>query len=201
MSPVWEAAALAGWAALLLNLALTLRLVRWFRSYQQALRMNALRAELPELTVGEPAPPFRARDLSGAPVRSDDLLSGRTALVFVSPHCGTCRRDMPSLMTLAARAERTDGTRMVLVSDSGLGETRSWVSEIRDQDKVDLAVPVLLASGETSGFLTRYNPRRLTPYFCHIDDAGNVTARGPLHSPAWTPLVRRWNAAAHSAQY
>jgi Redoxin len=200
-SSVWEAAALAGWAVLLLNLGLTLRLVRWLRSYQKALQMNTLRSELPELPLGEPAPPFRARDLSDALVKSEDVINGETALVFVSPHCSTCRRDMRSLMTLAALAERTDGTRIVLVSDSGLGETQSWVSEIREQDKVELAIPLLLASGKTSDFLARYNPRRLVPYFCYIDKAGNVTARGRLHSPAWTGIVRRWGAVNSTQRY
>jgi peroxiredoxin len=200
MNSVWETAALAGWAVLLLNLGLTLRLVRWLRSFEKARRMNALRAELPELALGEPAPPFRARDLSGSPVRSDDLFDRSTALVFVSPHCGSCRREMRSLMTLAALAKRTDGTQIILVSDSSMAQTQSWVSEIRDQDKVDLAVPLLLASGKTSDFHARYNPRGLVPYFCYIDKAGNVTARGGLHTPAWTGIAKRWDAAVSVAR-
>jgi hypothetical protein len=192
----WEVAAIAGWAALLLNLLLTLRLVQWLRSFQEGQRLDSVRAELPELPLGEPAPAFRARDLSGSPVRSEDFLVRETALVFVSPHCSPCRRDLPGLVALATLARQAAGAEIVLVSDSGAGETQSWVTEILDKDQVDLPMP-MLATGRTSDFLTRYNPRGLVPYFCHIDTAGNVTARGGLHSPAWAGVVKRWDAAVN----
>lgn len=196
MNLAWEVAAIAGWAVLLLNLLLTLRLVRWLRSYQEAQRLNSVRAELPELPLGEPAPAFRARDLSGSPVRSEDFLGRETALVFVSPHCSPCRRELPGLVALAALARQAAGAEIVLVSDSGAGETQSWVIEIRDKDKVDLPIP-LLASGKTSDFQARYNPRGIIPYFCHIDTEGNVTARGGLHSPAWADVVKKWDTAVN----
>ena len=61
MGPVWEAAAIAGWAVVLLNLLLTLRLVRWLRSFQAAQRLDDTRGDLPELPLGEPPPAFRAK--------------------------------------------------------------------------------------------------------------------------------------------
>lgn len=196
MNLAWEVAAIAGWAVLLVNLLLTLRLVRWLGSYREAQRLDSVRAELPELPLGEPAPAFRARDLSGSPVRSEDFLGRETALVFVSPHCSPCRRDLPGLVAVEALARQAAGVEIVLVSDSGAGETQSWVTEIRDKDKVDLLIP-LLASGKNSDFQARYNPRGIVPYFCLIDTEGNVTARGGLHSPAWADVVKRWDAAVN----
>jgi thiol-disulfide isomerase/thioredoxin len=196
MSSAWEAAVIAGWAVLLLNLLLTLRVVRWLRSVQQAEKLDQERAELPELPVGEPAPPFRTRDLAGHPVRSEDYLGRETALVFVSPHCGPCRQEVPQLVGLAAVARQRAGAEIVLVSDVGVVETRAWLAKIEDEDSVQITLPTLLASRNTSEFMARYNPRSVTPYFCHVDQAGNVTARGGLHSVAWTAIVKRWDANA-----
>jgi peroxiredoxin len=197
MNSVWEIAALAGWAVLLLNLALTLRLARWIRSYQEAERLGVVRADVPELPVGEPAPPFRARDLSGRVVRSEELAGREVALVFVSPHCGTCRRELPGLMKLASVAKERTGAEIILVSAAGVGETESWVASLRENDKLELTTPLLQASEKTSDFLTLYNPRLLTPYFCHIDRSGNVTARGGLGSPAWAAVVQKWDATGN----
>jgi thiol-disulfide isomerase/thioredoxin len=195
---VWETVAIAGWAVLLLNLLLTLRVVRWLRSVQQAQKLDAERAELPELPLGEPAPDFSVRDLFGRAVRSEDYRGRETALVFVSPHCGPCRRAVPELQELAAGVKQH--AEILLVSDVGRGETEAWLAKIEAEDQIKLTLPVLLASRNTSEFAARYNPRAVSPYFCHVDPAGNVTARGGLHSPAWAAIARKWNMAADPAR-
>jgi peroxiredoxin len=196
MDSLWEIAALTGWAVLLLNLALTLRLVHWLRSFQQADRLSEGRSERPELPVGQPAPPFRVPDLSGRLVRSEDFAGREVAMVFVSPHCGTCRRELPGLMKLAGRAREQAGAEIVLVSGAGVGETQSWVAMLRDDDDLELTTTMLTAPERTSDFYSVYNPRLLTPYFCHIDGAGEVTARGGLGSPAWAAITRKWDEAS-----
>jgi peroxiredoxin len=197
VNSVWESAAIAGWAVLLLNLLLTLRLVYWLRSYQDAERLDILRADLPELPIGGLAPPFLTRDLSGSLVRSEDFAGRELALVFVSPQCSTCRRELPGLEKLAAMAKQRTQAEIVLVSGGGVGETESWVASIRADDKLELTIPLLQASERSSDFYARYNPRLVTPYFCHIDKSGKVTARGGLGSPAWAAIVRKWDAAAN----
>jgi thiol-disulfide isomerase/thioredoxin len=193
----WQAIVVAGWAVLLLNLLLTLRVVRWLRSVREAQQLDNERAELPELPLGGPAPAFAVRELSGGSVKSSDYLGRETALIFVSPHCGPCRREVPGLMKLAGVAKQRTGAEILLVSDVGAGETQAWITRIEDEDQVEVTVPVLLASRNTSEFHARYNPRAVTPYFCHVDSDGNVTARGGLHSPAWAAIARRWDAAAN----
>lgn len=196
----WQAVAIAGWAVLLLNLLLTLRVVRWLRSVQEAQKLDNERAELPELPLGEPAPPFSARDLTGRTVSSEDYRGRETALVFLSPHCAPCRLEVPRLLSLAGVARQRAGAEILLVSDVGAEDTKAWLDKIVDEAQVELTVPVLLASRNTSQFHARYNPRAVTPYFCHIDSDGNVTARGGLHSPAWAAIARRWDAAANPAR-
>lgn len=200
MNVAWEVVAIAGWAVLLLNLLVTMRLVRWLRSYQDADRLDHFRADLPELPVGEPAPAFQTRDLRGRIVTSRDFPGQEVAIVFVSPHCGLCRRELPSLVTLASAARKSAGAQIVLVSDGGAGETESWLADISAEHRIDIALPVLLAPARTSDFQVHYNPRALTPYFCHVDGTGVVTARGGLHTPAWAALVRRWDSAAGPGQ-
>lgn len=200
MNAAWQAVAIAGCALLLLNLLVTMRLVRWLRSYQDADRLDHFRAELPELVVGEPAPTFQTRDLSGRIVTSEDFPGREVAFVFVSPHCGLCRRELPGLVPLAAAAKKSTGAEFVLVSDGGAGETDTWLADISAEHKVDIGLLVLLAPARTSDFQVHYNPRALTPYFCHLDETGVVTARGGLHTPAWAALVRRWAPGADSGR-
>lgn len=180
------------WAVVLLNLLLTLRIVRWLRSLQETQRRDAERENLPELPVGEPAPNFRVRELSGRIVRLADYAGGETVLVFVSPHCGPCRREMPDLVGLGAAGQERLGARLVLVSDVSAAETQTWVDEIRRQDKVEIDLPMLIAPHQSSELQTLYNPRAVTPYFCQLDDEGKVVARGLLNRGVWPALRRRW---------
>lgn len=200
MDIAWEAVAIAGWAVLLVNLLVTLRLARWLRTYHDAGRLDHVRQERPELSAGEPAPAFQARDLSGTIVKSGDFSASETAFVFVHPQCGICRRELPGLVTLAALASKSTGTEIVLVSGGGAGETQSWLESVRQDDGADVTLRVLVAGARTSDFQAAYNPRGLTPYFCHVDKDGTVTARGGLHTPAWTGLVRKWDPASASAR-
>lgn len=200
MDIAWEAVAIAGWAVLLVNLLVTLRLARWLRTYHDAGRLDNIRQERPELSPGEPAPAFQARDLGGAIVKSGDFSARETAFVFVHPQCGMCRRELPGLVTLAALAGQSAGTEIVLVSGGGAGDTQSWLESIRQDDGIDITLRVLVAGARTSDFQATYNPRGLTPYFCQVDQTGTVTARGGLHTPAWASLIRKWDPATASAR-
>lgn len=200
MDAAWEAVAIAGWAVLVLNLLVTLRLVRWLRSYHEADQLGHRREEIAELSIGEPAPSFQARDLNGEIVRSADLPAREMAFVFVSPHCAMCRRELPELVALAALASKSADAEIVLVSSSGAGETQSWLASIEQDAKVNVPLRVLAARMSTSEFQITYNPRGLTPYFCHVDKNQIVTARGGLHTPAWAGIVRKWNPAAAPAR-
>lgn len=189
---VWLVSLGALWAVVLLNLLLTLRIVMWLRSVQETQRRDAERENLPELPVGEPAPDFRVRELSGRTVRLADYAGSETVLVFVSPHCGPCRREMPDLVGLGAAGQERLGARLVLVSDSSAAETQTWVDGIRQQDKVEVDLPILVAPQQSSELQTLYNPRAVTPYFCQLDSEGKVVARGLLNRGVWSALRRRW---------
>ena len=101
---------------------------------------------------------------------------------------------------LAAIASKSADAEIVLVSSSGAGETQSWLASIEQDTKVNVTLRVLAARMSTSDFQITYNPRGLTPYFCHVDKNQIVTARGGLHTPAWAGIVRKWNPAAAPAR-
>jgi len=196
----WAAFAIATWLVLLLNLALSLRMVRYLRSRQRAERLDALRESMSELAIGEPAPEFRARDLAGRPVRLADYRDRETAFVFVSPHCGPCARELPGLAKLAPLARDGASAELVLVSDSNTPETNAWFSAIGEEHPEVEGFRLLVAPTSQTDFLARYNPRGLTPYFLHFDAEGRVTARGGLRSPHWAAIVRRWEGGTNPAR-
>lgn len=187
MEPWWWSAALVMLAALILvNLLLTLRLVRWMRSVQEANRLAGERELLPELTVADPAPPFAARNLQGRPVRLADFQGQGLLLVFVSPHCGPCRREMPELNSLAGTVRTHSDSDLVLVSDVSTAETYAWLGRIREEDGVDIQLPCLIpALGGESALSREYNPRGITPYFCSVSPEGTVQARGVVNDEGW----------------
>jgi len=196
----WAAFAIATWLVLLVNLLVSLRMVQYLRSRQRADEHYALREGLPELALGEPAPEFSARDLAGRPVRLADYGGRETAFVFVSPHCGPCARELPDLARLAPVARSGASAELVLVSDSSTPETNAWLAGIADQHPEVSELRLLVAPVSRSDLLTRYNPRGLTPYFCHLDADGRVTARGGLRSPYWAAIVQRWQAGSNPAR-
>lgn len=99
------------WVLLLFNILLTLGLSR--RISRQFPKMESLKP-------GQPAPDFTAWTLDGEPVTRASYNAQSTALIFVSPHCGPCRDEMPKLETLRPQAD-SQGISLVLVSDSGEG--------------------------------------------------------------------------------
>lgn len=149
---------------------------------------------LPELPLGEPAPDFRTRDCDGRLVRLADYRDRETAFVFLSPHCGSCARELPDLIRLAGQARASASAELVLVSDSSTPETQAWLAAIAERSPEVAGVRLLIGAGSRSDFLALYNPRGLTPYFCHLDAEGRVTARGGLRSPYWAAIVERWES-------
>jgi hypothetical protein len=197
MEIVWVAGLIALWGVVLIDLLLTLRIVRWMRA-AAALQEEAMQVEdLPELQVGAPAPAFQAETLSGERAGLDDYAGRAVAFIFVSPYCKDCQQEMPMLVELGARmSERTD-IELVLVCDSGTVEQiQGWIDLIRDEDELEVDLPILVASRSTPEFVRSYNPRGLAPYFCYIDDQGIVRARAPLGTAKWRKMKQEWEAGA-----
>src|SRR5689334_17709072 len=98
------------WGVLLVNLALTLRILRWIRASNEARMASQPPVEERQaLVIDAPAPEFKARTLAGQAMRLDDYAGRSIAFIFVSPACGHCRLEMPMLVKLAPLARKTAG--------------------------------------------------------------------------------------------
>lgn len=178
------------WIAVLINLLLVLRVLRWMHSQREAGEYQRTRETRPELGPGDRAPTFRTNTLAGHNFGSDDMASRETALVFLSPHCATCRA-VPGLVKLAKAARDRADANIVLVSNGSTKESREWLDSIEQSERIKIDLPVLVARDDST-FQENYNPRGMSPYYCHVSADGVVTASGGLHSPGWANVAKRW---------
>lgn len=186
------------WSVVLLNLLLTMRIVRWLRSIEEQRAHAMEREQLPELSIGMPAPDFRARTLTGEPIRLTTYAGRSIMLLFVSPHCGSCRRKMSQLLKLGTQAKEHAGVEFILVSDSSSAETYTWINTMQEEDNVEVYLPVIVTLNNVSEFLRTYNPRGILPYYCLIDTQGRVQARDPIERGEWQSLQRKWSTTSQN---
>jgi hypothetical protein len=179
------------WAVLLLNLVLTLRILRWVRTVVG--HRGTAPDERAEVRIGTPAPTFRAETLTGERVSERTYADRALVLVFVSPDCGGCRVLLPMVDTVGAAARRA-GTSVVLVVDVGRDRARGWLEAIEHEDGRTVTLPVLLAPPSRNPMVPAYNGAGFFPYFCLVDGDGTVAARGivGMDRPEWQAVVERW---------
>lgn len=180
------------WGMILVNLILTLRVIRWMRATNMARISRQERVVRSELIIGALAPEFKARTLAGQPVRLDNYAGQAVAFIFVSPRCGHCRREMPMLIKLSPFAKKNASIEMILVSNEDASETQIWLDTIRTEDGVDVTLPVLVAPHGKTDFVEDYHPSNVFPGFCLLDEQSIVQARGLIHSAEWRKLKRTW---------
>ncbi|HEV3000788.1 MAG TPA: redoxin family protein [Solirubrobacteraceae bacterium] len=125
------------WAVVALQTFLLLGMLRTLYTLQQ----QGVAAPPPpggkEHLAGHPVPAFTATDLAGERVDSDEVSRQLTALLFVSPECGTCAVTLDELEQLQVKAEgnvvvicRSDAASCRrLVDEHGLTSVRVVVDE------------------------------------------------------------------------
>jgi hypothetical protein len=187
-----QASVLALWVVVLVNLGLTVRLVAWSRTVG---RLDDTREPFgPELTIGQQAPTFRARSITGERVTERTFAGSPTTFVFVSPNCESCRSTVAKLQPFAVAAGR-QGTRVVVVSDSGAKRTGAWLDEIRGEGTT-IVTPVLTAPPRDSTMVEDYDGPGFLPYFCSVSPDGAVQGRGIVGRDDWLALTRTWAGQA-----
>lgn len=164
------------WALVLLNLLLTLALVR---------RVSALPSmKTPEmLKVGEKAPAFALESFDGRLVTEADFTGRQKVMVFVAPGCGACRVQMSKLQELYPRA-KASGIELLIVSLAQAGETQSYAREL------NFTAPMLAAPPETNPLNHDYKVAG-TPSYYWID-AQNVIRAGGFLDEEWEALTQTW---------
>ncbi len=173
------------WIVVLLNLSLTLVLIR---------RVNAGPGSFPGVETGLPtgrlAPDFSAQTLEGKKVTLADYAGHPTTFVFVASYCEPCHEILPSLKTLAPQA-RAAGTTLVLVNDGSQQETEEIMRTVDGQ------VEVLLAPRHEHSFFTNYHIA-MTPSYCSLDERGMIVRTGHpgLEDQGWQHLLMVWSQQA-----
>ncbi len=180
------------WVVVLLNVLLTLALVR---------RVNASGglngAGMTETgpTIGEQAPAFSAQTLEGEPVTLETYTGrGRaTVLLFISAGCRPCRELLATLGDMLPGA-RQSGTDLILVSSDRREQVQALLTEFH------LDISVLLAPRDSNPFFADYKITG-TPSYCVIDEDGTVQSAGhPSPSfDAWKALTATWTRAGKLA--
>ena len=157
-------------AVCLLDLVLTLGVMRKLREHAAVLARSAAEAERPPmLAAGAVAAPFEAVDTAGEPV-SRDALTGRTLVGFFSPSCNACTEQMPGFLTDAA-AFPGGRDRVLAVIAASEGEDTSAY-----RDRLGTAARVVVEPHQT-GIAKALGVRGL-PTFCVLDGTGRVLQTG-----------------------
>ena len=190
------------WSGMMLNMTLTLRILRWIRANNEARMVQQKPVEQHQsVVIGTPAPDFKARTLTGQPIRLDNYAGHSVAFIFISPACGHCRLEMPVLTKLAPLAKKNADVEIILVSDWGPIVTEQWLAALQSEDGVDVQLPIVVAPRGKTDFLDDYNPEGRTPSFCLLDAQSKVQARGEIPSMQWKQLKRSWEGTTKLAPF
>jgi peroxiredoxin len=161
------------WIAILLNLLLTLALIRQFN------QLSANLSAFPNIDVGLEkgiqAPDFKAETLSGEIVTLVNYLGKVVTFIFFSPHCSACVDKIPQLNALAIKVKDSN-KELVLVNTDGDRATTAAFAE-----KHQLALPILVAPFDRNPFASNYKADA-TPSYCTLNPESYVEASGILES-------------------
>lgn len=167
------------WIVVLVNLVLTLALVRRVNGSAEATLETGP-------TPGEKAPDFTATALTGETVTLSDYARHSVAFVFVAPDCQPCHETIPQLRELAPGAHEA-GTDLVLVCSGTRTETEKLVHNL------DIQLPVLIAPRAENAFFETYKIM-MTPSFCLLDTQSIVQDSGHPgpENRSWKRLTQLW---------
>lgn len=161
------------WVLVLLNMLVTLALVRRMNSDG---RMPHIANQSEGIAPGEIAPDFKAETLSGEPLTLASFNGRTTAFLFIGTHCPPCREAIPSYEATRLEAMQA-GVELVLVSVDDAAQSRTFADEIAT------SLPILIAPRESNSFMSDYK-LSVTPSYCLIDPGGKVKSSG-------YPLIER----------
>lgn len=183
------------WAAVLVNLVLTLRVFGWVKTMTG--KIGAQPGTADELPIGSTAPGFRAWDLSGKRISEQRFAGQQVAYAFVSPNCTACRGLLP-MVHRAAELAVAAGVKVVLVTDVRGPRAQEWLREIEREDGMSVTLPVLAAAGSQTSFIADYDGPGFFPYFLLVDGDATVRARGiiGMDRTEWRTTVQEWHTAA-----
>jgi peroxiredoxin len=185
VEPIFILSSILLWVLVLLNLVLTLALVRKANSDSSS-GATSTSQPVETLEKGSIAPDFSAQNLQGETVTLASYEGRAVAFVFVGPNCAPCRDSLPRYEAMYAGA-LSRGTEVVLVSNAGSEATSHLV------DEFNLRMPVLIAPQPDNPFFEDYKVAG-TPSYCLITADGKVQSSGypSFQRGEWKALAQAW---------
>lgn len=140
------------WILILINLLLTLALIRRFNEQTALNVVNASGGQLPSkdmLPVGNPAPDFTAETLEGNPVELSMFLDRLCVFAFISSTCPPCHDLVLKLHDFQSKASSL-GLELILVGLDNNEDMRKFVETTKT------TFPVLVAPSTLNPFAKNY---------------------------------------------
>lgn len=175
------------WGVVILNLLVTLALVRRVNGLAQLLSNGGMAP----LEKGKAAPEFRVQTLAGEEVGLATFAGRQPVFIFMHPACKHCREQVPALNELGPRAARS-GVELYLVFGAEMVDAETFVKEY------EIRLPVLVAPRPENPMTTDYRVSG-TPYHVLLDARGRVVSAGLLDKE-WEALTRRWQTGEPGVQ-
>lgn len=186
MQPVLMANSVLLWIVVVVNLLLTVALIRRFN------RMSKDLSVFSDMDIGlekgSQAPDFQAQMLTGETVTLANYARKAVSLIFFSPHCSPCLEKIPTLNALAPKAKQAGMEILLVNTDGDKAETEAFVK------KHNVTLSVLIAPSESNSFARDYKADA-TPSYCILNQDSYVEAAG-VFEPNWEEqLARAWATA------
>ncbi|WAL61367.1 peroxiredoxin family protein [Thermocoleostomius sinensis] len=167
------------WSAILLNLLLTIALLRQFNQLSDSIaEFSGMESGL---ETGSRAPDFEAETLTGETLTLADYMGKVVSFIFVSTHCDACIDKFPALNAFADKAKQA-GVEVVLVNtDDDKGTIAGLVQ------KHGVSLPVLVAPIESNPFARNYRAEAV-PSYCLLNPDSYIESAGLL-GPKWEKQI------------
>jgi hypothetical protein len=171
MLPVVAALAFLALAVCLLDLALTLGVIRRLREHTELISglSSGGRQTYPILAKGKTAGPFEAVATTGEPV-SADRLPERTLVGAFAPHCSACAEKLPAFVGLA-KAFPGGRDQVIAVVVGTEDEAETYRAQLEPVARVVIEPPM---TGEIGAALELNS----FPAFGILDESGTVISSG-----------------------
>ncbi|TCB93399.1 TlpA family protein disulfide reductase [Micromonospora zingiberis] len=163
----------------LLNLLLTMAVIRRLREHAEQLARHAAGAGAGIIEPGQTPGDFAATDTDGNPVRRSDL-SGDVLVAFFSPDCRACTEALPRFVSQVATFP--GGRSQVLAVVTGDGP------EVPELSTRLAGVARVVADGVDGGLTAAFQARAF-PCWCLLDATGTVRQSGSGWSELPTPVA------------
>ncbi len=133
------------------------------------------------LPVGEKAAPFSARTFDGTEVSLAQFKGRSLALFFVRPGCDSCHQVI-TLLQKELPATKETMVQVLFVIDADPAESHDLIHELNDDGVL------LFAPTPEYNLIQDYNPSRVTPFACFVDEQGVVQMSGIPMGEHWLRL-------------